>query len=199
VLNEPFDLPSGFAAASGFLEAVGQLESLAQAPSAALIAGGTKGGAAAAPPTGGYAILIRPSLANAFLEAVRPAFLLRGFYVLRSEQNFGIGGAPDRIAILPTADPLEVVRRVGTSGPAHGRTTADVVAWLDGLRRDHPFTLIGASTDWIAVRLLTRPADALALARRVHAFCPEVVAHGTRTVEALAREIVRTGESNCWW
>ena len=193
---EVFALPSGFAPAATFPEAVRQLESLSLATSDTLFGSESGDGSGAAI---GFTLPVRASLAPSLVEAVRPAYLSRGFYVLRSEQHLGIGGAPDRIAILPTADPLEAVRRLGPRGASRGRSTPDVAEWLRQLQREHPFTLTGASTDWVAVRLVHPPADALALARRVQAFCPDVVMHGTGTVEALARVIARTREINCWW
>ncbi len=195
--QESFALPADFVAEGDFGAAVRQLESLAHARSDTLF-GSTVLAGGARSPTGGFVIPMRPSLAGPFLEVVRPMFLPRGFYVIRAEQNFGVAGVPDQIAILPTADPLEVVRRLGTRA-APGRPTADVVEWLRALNAEYPLTLTGASADWIAARLVSPPADPLALARRVQAFCPNVIEHGAGTVEALAKDMARRGEIYCWW
>ena len=194
--DESYRLASGFAASADFTEAVSQLETLAGSRGDPLRATREDGRIET---TGGVAIPMRSTLVPAFLEQVRPAFLERGFYVFRAEQSFGIDGEPDRIAILPTGEQLEVVAAVGTSAPNHDISNRDIVAWLRALQTEHPFTLTGAGEDWLAARFAVPPRDAMRLARRIHAFCPDVVEQGVGSVSALADDIVKTRQLYCWW
>ena len=194
--DESYRLPQGFAPASDYAEAVRQLESLAGAKGETLRALTDEGRVVT---TSGVSIPMRSTLVSAFLEQVRPRFLAHGFYVFRAEQSFGIAGEPDRIAILPTADQLEVVRTIGTSAPNYDIANRDIVAWLRALHTEHPFTITGAGTDWLAARFAATPGDPALLARRINAFCPDVVEQGVGSVRALADEIEKTGQLYCWW
>ena len=194
--DESYRLAPEFTASADFQEAVRQLETLAGAPSEPLRALREDGSVAT---TDGFAMPMRSTMVTSFLEQVRPAFLARGFYVFRAEQSFGIGGEPDRIAILPTAEQLAVVTTIGTSAPNYDISNRDIVAWLRALQTEHPFTLTGASGDWLAGRFTVPPRDAMRLAQRIYAFCPDVVEQGVGSVGALAEEIARTRQLYCWW
>jgi hypothetical protein len=41
--------------------------------------------------------------------------------------------------------------------------------------------------------------DVEAMAKRMYAFCPDIVDQGTNTVEALARELKETNALFFWW
>jgi hypothetical protein len=194
--DESYPMPQDFAPASEYAEAVRQLEMLADTRGEPLRALADDGRVVT---TSGVSIPMRSTLVASFLAQVRPLFLAHGFYVFRAEQSFGIAGEPDRIAILPTADQLEVVRTMGTSAPNYDIANHDIVAWLRALHTEHPFTITGAGTDWIAARFAAPPRDAMMLARRINSFCPDVVEQGAGSVSALAEEIEKTRQLYCWW
>ena len=194
--EESYHLATGFTPAAEYPDAVRQLEELAGARSEPLRVLREDGRRETTP---GFAVPMRSTMVASFLEQVRPRYLSHGFYVFHAEQSFGIAGDPDRVAILPTAEQLEVVATVGTSAPNYDISNHDIVAWLRALQTEHPFMLTGAGEDWLAARFAGEPRDAMTLARRIHAFCPDVVEQGVGSVRALAAEIEKTRELYCWW
>lgn len=81
-------------------------------------------------------------------------------------------GRPDLVALLPTTDQFEVVRRVGTNG--NSRHTADeVLAWLRALDRAEPYVLLGAGLDFVEGYFVNSVRDPAGLAQNVYAFCPD--------------------------
>jgi hypothetical protein len=125
-------------------------------------------------------------------------FLAEGFYLCRYDQNFGIGGKPDRVALLPTADKYEVIATMGTSAGNYGIGTAGVIAWLKELEREHPFVLSGIGFDYLEGEFRMPPDDPQAMAERMYEFCPDIVDQGTETVANLATEL-RAGRLYFWW
>jgi hypothetical protein len=122
----------------------------------------------------------------------------RGAYVIRYDDETN---GPDAILVLPTADPWTAVRAAGTAGVNSDVSNADVVRWLRELDRTHPFTLTVASSDQVEGRFAHAPRgqDALALARRMYRFDPDIVDQGTGSVRGLARVLERRGTLYLWW
>jgi hypothetical protein len=121
----------------------------------------------------------------------------RGAFVLRYDDTFGYGGR-DAILLLPTRDDLEAVDAAGTDGVNWDISHERVVAWLRDLMRTHPFVVTGAGIDFVAGSFVKPPKDALALAKKMYRFCPDIVDQGTETVPALAKELER-GTLYLWW
>jgi hypothetical protein len=101
--------------------------------------------------------------------------------------------------LFPTDDPYLVLEAQGSDGANHGLSGHDVRDWLRRLADDYPFALLGCGRDFIQARLLVTPDDPLALAQRLHAFCPDIVEQGVGAVEALAAELHQTGQFSLWW
>src|SRR5688572_15639358 len=53
---------------------------------------------------GGVSFDVPQQKVNDLLRKAHATFLARGFYLFRYDPNYGIGGSPDKIALLPTAD-----------------------------------------------------------------------------------------------
>ena len=135
-------------------------------------------------------------------SATHARFVEHGFLLFRTINSFGVPRTTDELALLPAPskdERIDVVRRMGTDGNLTGPDNARIVEWLRALDREQPFELTGVGLDFVEARFTSELRDPDALARRVHAFCPDVVRQGTRTVAALAREIRETRTLYCWW
>jgi len=193
----PMAIPLEFTVPEDFPGAVKSLEELTGVAAEQLVVMDSLG---VPTRTSGAKVGIPTERADALLLAAQATFLERGFFLFRHEPNYGIGGAPDDIGLVPLADQFAVVQLVGTNGINFDLRTSDVISWLRELERETPFILTGIGDDHIEGRFL-RPvgAEADALAKRFHAFCPDVVDQGTGSVKELANEIGRLNTFFCWW
>ena len=196
VLRTSWTLPADFVVPAAFPDAVRALERLAGGKATPLVGTDSVGDSLR---TEGFAVSVPSARAERLVSAAQPRFLEKGYYLFRSEQHFGIGGHADRVALFPRTDPYEILRLMGTNGWNYAIGPDSIVAWLKALERDHPFVLTGMGFDWVEGRFRSAIGDADALARRVYAFCPDVVDQGTETVEALAQELVASQRLYCWW
>lgn len=189
-------VPADFVAPAEFPDAVRVLERLAGTAATPLVAVDSGGDSVR---TEGFAVEVPASRAERLVAAAQPRFLERGFYLFRAEQNFGIQGRPDKVALFPRGDPYEILRLMGTNGWNYGIGPDSIAAWLRTLARDHPFVLTGIGFDWLEGRFRSAIPDADVLAKRFYAFCPDIVEQGTTTVDALARELRESQRLYCWW
>ena len=94
-----------------------------------------------------------------------------------------------QVGLLPTTDPFEVIRAVGTAAPNSNLDNDDIVAWLRDLYAEHPFELTGVRHDVVQGRFLGPIKDTKAMARRMEAFCSDIVTQGVGSVAALAKSL----------
>lgn len=193
----PMTLPAGFAVPADFPGAVQALEALTGVVAEQLVVIDSLGFPVQ---TDGAMLGVEAARADSLLAAAQGLFLERGFFLFRHEPNYGIGGKPDEIGLVPLADQFAVLKRVGTNGINHGISPDSIVGWLRTLERDAPFILTGIGYDHIEGRFLGPiGAQADAIADRLHRFCPDVVDQGTGSVRELANEIGRLNTFFCWW
>lgn len=83
-----------------------------------------------------------------------------------------LAGEPDILALLPTTDKFEVVRRVGTNGNGL-HDSEQVLSWLRELDRTQPFKLVGVGFDFVEGVFVSAVHDPNAMARNVYTFCPD--------------------------
>lgn len=193
--QEPVPQPdfSDAAKASTFQQAIRYAATLLgaepQALKSPMEAGDVKGGVSFDVPQDKVSKLLRNAHAD---------FLAKGFYLFRYDQNFGIGGSPDKVGLLPTSDKYAVIAAMGTNGVNYNIGTDGVIAWLKDLEREQPFVLTGIGMDYVEGHF-TRPVkDRKALARRMYEFCPDIVEQGVGTVGKLEDEL-RNGTLYFWW
>ena len=67
------------------------------------------------------------------------------------------------------------------------------------MRRASRFDITGATIDTIEGRFLAPAPDPDDLAKRIHAFCPDIVDQGVGSVDALAEELPNTDQLVLWW
>jgi hypothetical protein len=194
---KPLTVPSGFMVPPDFPGAVKALETLTGAVAEQLTVIDSLGFPVKA---NGATLGVAADRADGLLLVAQPLFLEQGFYLFRHEPNYGIGGAPDEIALVPMRDQFEVIRLVGTNGVNIDLLNANVIAWLRELERDAPFVLTGIGYDHVEGRFL-QPVGARAdsIAKRLNGFCPDIVDQGTGSIRELANEIGRLNTFFCWW
>ena len=194
---KPWTIPADFVVPPDFPGAVKALEALTGAGAEQLTVIDSLGFPVK---TNGATLGVAADRADGLLLAAQPLFLERGFYLFRHEPNYGIGGAPDEIALVPMRDQFEVIRLVGTNGVNMDLLNDGVIAWLRKLERDAPFVLTGIGYDHVEGRFLQPVGPhADAIAKRLNGFCPDVVDQGTGSIKELANEIGRLNTFFCWW
>lgn len=122
-----------------------------------------------------------------------------GFAVFVSDQNFGIGGTPDRVSVMAAQTLHDVVAAVGTAGWNYDLGPEAVAKRLREWDTRYGLLLVGAGDDWFEAEFVRRPTDMPGFAREVYDFCPDVVDQGTGTVEALGAEMERENVVYLWW
>src|SRR5262245_32417168 len=111
-------------------------------------------------------------------DRLRPA----GAYFFLYEHGFATG--PDVVALAPTTDQFDVVRRAGTDGANYDHDNAAVIAWLRQIDHDDPIDVTGAGLDFVEGRFLSRVKDPAKLAERIYSFCPDFVDQGLGLTES---------------
>jgi hypothetical protein len=146
-----------------------------------------------------YKLELNQEAAKAFLQEHHARLLKNGCFVFQYERSFGIGGKPDELWILPTKDKFAVMAFTGVDGINYEIDNFLVIRWMKRLDRDHPFLLTGCGRDFLEGRFTEKLTDAAALAKKMYAFCPDIVDQGTESVDALAEEIQKVNGFFFWW
>jgi hypothetical protein len=131
------------------------------------------------------------------IESLRQTLRSKGISILPIDPRHDVD--KHDVAILPTLDPYAILGVFQTDGANYGIHTGDLVEWLRKLERTDPFELLEISLDMLRARFQRPPRDPDALARRIYAFCPDIVDQGVRTVEALAADLQTNQELYLWW
>jgi hypothetical protein len=147
---------------------------------------------------GGACFAVPHEKIEAILFKTHTNFLARGFYIFRCDENFGIGGHPDLVGLLPTTNKFEVMAAMDTNGNNYSIGTSGVIAWMQELEQEQPYVLTGIGFDCMAGRFTSPVKDPDHLAERMYQFCPDIVDQGVETVDKLANEL-RKGALYFWW
>jgi hypothetical protein len=148
---------------------------------------------------GVYSIDLNSQAANALLEKHHERLLNNGCYVFLYDQNFSIRGKPDVLWIVPTQDKFAVMAFIGVSGINYDIDNYLVIKWMKKLDKDHPYLLNGCGLDFLSGRFKARLSDVNAMAKRMYAFCPDIVDQGTGSVAALAEDLKKANQLYFWW
>jgi hypothetical protein len=147
---------------------------------------------------GGFSFNVPHTRVEALLRRAHTNFLAKGAYLFRYDQSFGIGGAPDKMGLLPTTNKYDVMAVLETNGANMEIYTADVIAWMKQLEAEQPFVLTGIGMDYMEGYFTTPVKDPSGLAKRMYKFCPDIVEQGVGTVNALAGELKKQ-KLYFWW
>lgn len=150
-------------------------------------------------PAEGATVPVPKDEARALIVRLHPELKKKGYLIFRSEQHFGFDGKPDRVAVLKTTDPFEVLRVMGTNGINCDIDNAAVIAKMREWTGRCGLTLIGAGLDWCEALFGRPPSDMTAFAQEVYEFCPDIVDQGTGSVRKLAEEMKASGSLYLWW
>ncbi len=132
-------------------------------------------------------------LISDFSETLRK----QGYLIFMSEQNYGT--VPDAVTVIKGTSQYDILAVQKTEGTNYKLTTAAIVKWLKARQKRCPFVITGAGPDWVKARFIKPPNDVNVFAREVHAFAPDVVSQGAKSVAKLAQQMK---QSNCfylWW
>jgi hypothetical protein len=147
---------------------------------------------------GGVCFAVPHEKIEALLFKAHTNFLARGFYLFRCDQNYGIGGQPDLVGLLPTTNKFEVMAAMDTNGDNYEIGTAGVIAWMKDLESEQAYVLTGIGFDYMEGRFTAPVKNAGDLAKRMYQFCPDIVTQGVETVDKLGKEL-RKGTLYFWW
>ena len=115
------------------------------------------------------------------------------------EENFGVNGAKDKVAIVSTTDMYDILRGTGTDGINFDISNDSLCKIIHRFDDKYELTLIGCNYDWCEFTFSKEPASWTELANECYAVCPDIVDQGTGSVEELAKEIKRTRTLYFWW
>lgn len=143
---------------------------------------------------GFYAVASKPDASIRTVLALRETLRNHGAAIYRYERGFG---SDDVLALVPSADPWDAIRAIGTAGPGavvdgHGVDAQYLVGWLKALHETAPFALVGVGREYIELRFDGKVGDPDTLAERAAAICPDL------DLAQLTAEI-RGGKLTLWW
>ena len=144
----------------------------------------------------GLVLLTERKQGEAVTLQLRKALAGTAYHAYLREENFGY--EPDEVVVtaLDDAGYLAMTRPDAINyGMDHDAVMHRLAPW----RQRYGLQLFGAGGDWIRFDITRPPADWLAFAREVYAFCPDVVDQGTGDVETLAREMEAARMLYLWW
>lgn len=150
-------------------------------------------------PTDVDGLLVSTSTIDAYetLRKLRDELVGSGYAAYIYDLGFGFG--PDRIAVVPYGNDYEYLAAVRLSGINYDISHEDVIARYKEWDEKYDLDLLGANFEWLEAEIAIAPESWMQFAKRVYAFCPDVVDQGTGTVAALAKEMERSGRLYLWW
>jgi hypothetical protein len=111
-----------------------------------------------------------------------------------------LGGNERRfIHLLPTSDKYAVMGLTGVRGNEVGLSTREIIAWLRDFEKDQPFRLRGCRFDVVEIEFTTEVANPEATARRLYAFCPDLIHQGFDSMASLVRYLAGKRRLHLWW
>jgi hypothetical protein len=120
---------------------------------------------------GGFSFHLHTKKVKSFdLLRVHEQFLKLGAYVFTTDPRPPL----DKIVILPTTDPYEVIATMATNGDNYNVSNDDVITWMRQLADEQPYVLTGISWDFLDGRFTTKIKDPRGLAQRMVDFCPDL-------------------------
>lgn len=140
---------------------------------------------------------VRTTKADGLISRLSQSLRARGYLIFKSKINYG--ELPDIVTVIRGKSTYDIIKVQHTEAPSYQLDTKAIIAWLKARQKDAPFVITGAGPDWIEARFIRPPRDALAFARSIAAFAPDVITQGHGSIEHLAAEIKRTNRFFIWW
>ena len=130
---------------------------------------------------------------NDFSDTLRK----QGFLIFMSEQNFG--SVPDVVTVIKGTSQYDILAVQKTESTNYKLTTAVIVKWLKARQKRYPFVITGAGPEWVQARFIKPPKDLRAFAREIHAFAPDVVSPGEKSIARFAQQMKESNGFYLWW
>jgi hypothetical protein len=113
------------------------------------------------------------------------------------------GGSEERpgveLVIGPGTSSLDALRLARTDGVNHDLGTEAIVRQIRAWDSQYGVDVWHAEMDTAEFVLARAPQDALAFAKELYAFCPDIVDQGVESVEELARQLRKSRDVFLWW
>ncbi len=139
------------------------------------------------------------SSTNKIVAYLSDYFLAKGYSIFTLDEQFGIEGHPNTLAILKTTDKYQILRQVGTNGINYDITNDSLLHIIKTFDQKYGLQLTGASGDWCQFKINMPPVNWLTFAKEAYKVCPDIVEQGAGDVDNLAEEMQRTGVLYFWW
>jgi len=133
------------------------------------------------------------------VEELAPPLRSEGYTLFVRENNFGIQGRKDDVALLKDTSLAGILKAVGTDGANYGIDNDSVIAIARSFASRYPLRLNGAALDWVSFRIEDDVDDWNALAAETARLAPDIVEQGTGSVAELAKVMMRTRTLYMWW
>ena len=121
-------------------------------------------------------------------------FLAKGCYVFTPDSQ-----SERSLWVFPTTDRYEVIAAMQTNGANYDLMPQDVIAWMRELEQEQPYVLTGIGWDFLSGEFKTNVKRAGELAKRMYAFCPDIVDQGTGDVKGLTADLRGSRRLFFWW
>jgi len=138
-------------------------------------------------------------LTDSLVEELAPSLRTRGYALFVRENNFGIQGQKDDVALLKDTSLVGILKAVGTDGANYGIDNDSLIAIARSFSGRYTLRLNGAAGDWVSIRIVGEVPDWHALAAETAKLAPDIVEQGTGSVAELAKEMERTKILYLWW
>ncbi len=122
------------------------------------------------------------------MDSFRASLRAKGYLIFKSQK--GYGSLPDIVTVIKGSNSYDILKIQGTEAPNYRFDTKTIIAWLKARQQEESFVVSGAGPDWLETRFIKPPKNLLAFARKIAAFAPDALAHGT------AEELVERMERN---
>jgi hypothetical protein len=142
-----------------------------------------------------------PAEAERVVAREQAKLIKKGVFVCRTGEFHGglpAGRGKANVGLFPTGDVFDVLAVLGAGGGFEG--VAAAVTRLRRIAADDPFRLTFISFDAVDGAFLKPPKDALKLAERIDALCPDATGDGEDDdLAVLARLFKKSRRLFLWW
>lgn len=126
----------------------------------------------------GLSILCNEDEVGEIIDNLQPKLLPRGYRIFWSNRYNPRGLSREELIVLKTTDQFEIIRLKDSDGLNYGITTEQIVSKLIEWQTNCQIEVVGAASDWVAVRFYTLPRDVGRFAEEIYEFCPDTVEQG---------------------
>ena len=123
----------------------------------------------------------------------------KGFTLFAFDKRVKASNDTTWIAVCPTADVLEAIVAVGTTGSNSGIDTQQIAAWINEVGLPAGLQIDTICGDRICGRLTKALKSPKAFTEAVYAVCPDAVWQGTESLEKLEKNLRRSKYLFLWW